>query len=66
VPVRDYLLGSLLGLAPGIVLINLFERQFERAVRNPGAGSFAVLGGLLVISVLGILWLRRKLSKERP
>jgi len=60
VPVRDYILGSLLGLLPGIVVINLFAHQFERAIRNPGAGSFAVLAALVLLSVLGILWLRRK------
>jgi phospholipase D1/2 len=64
VPVRDYILGSLLGLTPGILVINLFAYQMEDAVRNPGAGSFALLGGLVVITGLGILWLRRKLSED--
>lgn len=64
VPVRDYILGSILGLAPGIFVINLFEHQLENAVRNPGGGSYVLLGALVVISVLGILWLRRKLGKE--
>jgi phospholipase D1/2 len=62
VPVRDYILGSILGLAPGIFVINLFEHQLENAVRNPGAGSYVLLGALVAISVLGILWLRRKLG----
>ena len=64
VPLRDYLLGSLLGLAPGILLINLFAHQMEAAVRNPGAGSFALLAGLIVVSGLAILWLRRKFGKN--
>jgi phospholipase D1/2 len=64
VPIRDYIIGSFLGLAPGILLINLFTHQFVRAIRNPGMGSFLLLGGLVVISALGILWLRRKLATE--
>jgi phospholipase D1/2 len=64
VPIVDYFVGSLLGLLPGILVINLFARQIESAVRNPGAGSFALLAGLVVISVVGILWLRRKFGKE--
>lgn len=64
VPILDYFVGSLLGLLPGILVINFFARQIERAVRNPGAGSFAVLAGLVVISVVGVLWLRRKYSKQ--
>jgi len=65
VPIRDYIIGSFLGLAPGILLINLFTHQFVRAIRNPGMGSFLLLGGLVVISALGILWLRRKLATDR-
>jgi uncharacterized membrane protein YdjX (TVP38/TMEM64 family) len=64
VPVRDYFLGSLLGLAPGIILINFFAHQFARAVRHPGAGSYALLGVSVVLTALGILWLRRKVQEE--
>jgi phospholipase D1/2 len=64
VPILDYIIGSLLGLLPGIVVINLFARQIESAVRNPGAGSFALLAGLVVISMLGILWMRRRFGKK--
>jgi uncharacterized membrane protein YdjX (TVP38/TMEM64 family) len=62
VPLRDYFIGSVLGLAPGIVIINFFARQFARAVRNPGLGSYALLGASILISGVGIWWLRRKLS----
>ena len=62
VPLRDYLIGSLIGLAPGIVVINLFAHQFESAVRDPGVGSYTVVIALAAVSVLGTLWLRRKLG----
>ena len=64
VPLRDYVIGTLLGMAPGIVLINLFAHQFESAVRNPGVGSYTLLIALVAVSVLGTLWLRRKLGNE--
>jgi phospholipase D1/2 len=35
VPVRGYLLGSLIGLAPGIILTNLFAHRLQSAMRNP-------------------------------
>lgn len=66
VPFRQYILGSLIGLMPGILLINLFVYQMEDAFRNPGAGSLALLAGLVVISGLGVLLVRRKLSKDKP
>jgi phospholipase D1/2 len=62
VPLRDYVIGSLLGLAPGIVVINLFAHQFESAVRNPGVGSYTLLIILVALSVLGTVWLRRRLG----
>ncbi|MGH7827253.1 MAG: TVP38/TMEM64 family protein [Candidatus Binatia bacterium] len=62
VPIRDYTIGSLLGLAPGIVIINLFAHQMESAIRNPGWGSYLLLTALAVVSVLGTLWLRRRLG----
>lgn len=59
VPVRDYLLGSLLGLAPGIILTNLFAHQLQSAIRNPGLASFVLLAVLVIVSILGTIWLRR-------
>jgi phospholipase D1/2 len=62
VPIRDYIIGSILGLAPGIVVINLFAHQFERTIRKPGAASYALLIGLIVVSLVGTIWLRRRLT----
>lgn len=64
VPFWKYLAGSVLGLAPGIVVINVFARQLERAIRNPGPGSIALLALLVAITVAGVLWLRRGFRKE--
>lgn len=66
VPVRDYLIGSLLGLAPGIVIINLFAHQLERAIRNPGAGSYMLLAALVVVSIVATVSLRRRLASDTP
>jgi phospholipase D1/2 len=65
VPVRDYTIGSLLGLAPGIIVINLFAHQFESAIRNPGIGSFALLAVLFAVSIWGAMSLRRKIAHSR-
>jgi phospholipase D1/2 len=64
VPIRDYLLGSLLGLAPGIILTNLFAHQLQSAIRNPGLGSFILLAVLVIVSILGTIWLRRKFKSK--
>jgi uncharacterized membrane protein YdjX (TVP38/TMEM64 family) len=62
IPLRDYLIGTLLGMAPGIVMINLFAHQVESAVRNPGVGSYTLLIALAAASIVGTFWLRRKLG----
>jgi phospholipase D1/2 len=59
-PVWSYFAGSLLGLAPGIIVINLFAHQFARAIRQPGVGSYAVLGVSIALAVAGSVWLKRK------
>ena len=60
VPPRDYIIGSILGLVPGILVTNLFAHQFQSAIRNPGAGTFLLLAALIVITVVGTVWLKRR------
>ena len=60
VPLRDYVLGSLLGLAPGILITNLFAHQFESAIRNPGIGAFLLLLVLIAVTIVGSVWLKRR------
>src|ERR1700745_2951036 len=60
VPLRDYILGSLLGLLPGILITNLFAHQFTSAIRAPGIGAFLVLAALIIITIVGTVWLKRR------
>jgi phospholipase D1/2 len=60
VPLRDYILGSLLGLVPGILITNLFAQQFASAIRNPGIGTVLILLALVTITVGGTVWLKRR------
>jgi phospholipase D1/2 len=60
VPLRDYILGSLLGLLPGILITNLFAHQFTSAIRNPGIGAVLVLAVLIIITIVGTVWLKRR------
>jgi phospholipase D1/2 len=65
VPVLYYFVGSLLGMIPGILVITLFARQLASAVRNPGLGSFVLLAALILVTVAGTVWLRKKLGNEK-
>jgi phosphatidylserine/phosphatidylglycerophosphate/cardiolipin synthase-like enzyme/membrane protein YqaA with SNARE-associated domain len=63
---RDFVLGTILGLLPGILLISLFIDRATAAVRDPGPGTFALLtaaaGAVLVVAYL----LNRRLGARAP
>jgi len=56
---RDFLLGTLLGMAPGILVTAFFVDRVAAAVRDPGAGTLAVLAGVLLVAVAAVAALRR-------
>lgn len=64
VKTRDFLLGNLLGLLPGIVAINLFGAQLAMTLENPGYGTVLVLLALGVGAVGLLVILRRALPDE--
>ena len=55
----DYMVGTLLGLAPGIVLMSAFGAQAARLLAQPGPAEFALLAGFVV------LWLAASLGVQR-
>jgi len=65
VPLRDYVVGSILGLLPGILVTNLFAHQFESAIRNPGIGTFLLLAALIAVTVAGTVWLKRRFDGDK-
>ena len=51
---RSFIIGTAIGMCPGILAIMIFEEGLERAMRNPdwqtlGLAVLALLGGLLVL-----------------
>jgi phospholipase D1/2 len=67
VPFRDYLLGTLIGMLPGIVLVTALGDRLREVWQNPTPTSIAVLIGAVflwvVVSLLlqaGVSWLRRR------
>ena len=56
---RDFALGSLVGLIPGMVVIALFADRLLVSMRSPGTGSFAELVVVVAVLLGTMLWLRR-------
>lgn len=61
VRLRDYVLGTFLGLLPGTVLISLFMRQVQQAVRTATPGAWLALAGGVLLVAGALWWLNRQL-----
>ncbi len=59
----DYLLGTVVGMAPGILAIALFVDSLEQSIEQPGAMSFIFLAVALLVIALGTVGLRRLLRR---
>jgi phosphatidylserine/phosphatidylglycerophosphate/cardiolipin synthase-like enzyme/uncharacterized membrane protein YdjX (TVP38/TMEM64 family) len=65
VPFRDFVLGTLCGLTPGVVGITFFAKQVEQMIFKPSLFNFFVLIGMLVFMLAGIVALRRWISSKQ-
>ena len=62
---RDCLLGTAIGMSPGIILSASLVDRIAAVARNPGAGTFALLALVLLIPA-AVWWIlrRRRLRRE--
>ena len=66
---RDYLLGTIIGMAPGIALMALFLERVGAALRHPDATTLITVAGVGIAAV-GLLaglraWLRKRAHHEK-
>jgi phospholipase D1/2 len=61
---RDFLLGTLIGMSPGIVLMTLFGDRLGAWLRDPDAGNLVVVVGIAA-AVLALVWGLRRWSRRR-
>jgi len=61
---RDFMLGTFLGMSPGIIAVTVFWGQVLAALRQPSPMSLLVLGLVAAGIVLGAVALRRWLTRR--
>ena len=61
----DFLLGTFVGLLPGIVTMTFFVDRAIAALRHPGPKTFALLAVALALVVVLVLVLRHMLRRRR-
>jgi len=65
ISLRDFAIGTLLGLLPGLTAISLFGEGLEQSLHDPDLASFAWLAALIV-GLMGLtLWLRHLLARRQ-
>lgn len=61
---RDYLVGTMLGMVPGIIITVTFAHHLAEAVRNPSPGGLAVLVGVAVLIIATAIGLQRVFERR--
>jgi len=59
---RDFVLGTSIGMIPGIGAITIFEQQLELTWQDPRPENFMVLAVLLIVLTLGVVLIRGRVS----
>ena len=62
---RDFLLGTVIGMAPGTLILVLFVDRIVAAVRDPGALTFTLLALIAGVALGGTLLLQRRSGARR-
>jgi phospholipase D1/2 len=64
VPFRDYLLGNVIGLLPGVLALTVFADRIGATLRNPHVPNLIVL--VLVAGAIGrtLWWLKRRIARR--
>jgi uncharacterized membrane protein YdjX (TVP38/TMEM64 family) len=60
---RDYLLGTFIGMLPGIVGLTLLTDRLMAVLVEPRLGNVFLLLGLVLIVVLGGYFLKKRLNR---
>jgi uncharacterized membrane protein YdjX (TVP38/TMEM64 family) len=59
---RDFLLGTVIGLVPGVTLASIFVDRVAAAIREPGAATFALVAAAGIALIVVALTLRGRLA----
>jgi len=57
---RDFMLASLVGRIPGVILLTFAGLQVERFLRRPDVGSLAFLGLILLLIPIAAAWFSKR------
>jgi phosphatidylserine/phosphatidylglycerophosphate/cardiolipin synthase-like enzyme/uncharacterized membrane protein YdjX (TVP38/TMEM64 family) len=62
---KDYLIGTAVGMLPGILAITIFADRLLHAIQNPDWINALVAAGLATALILGSWWAKKRLAASR-
>ncbi len=66
----QFMLGTAIGMLPGLLAATVFGDQLEAALRDPTQVNYWVVAGVAIIFIVGTLavrsWLKKQIRKKRP
>lgn len=65
IKLSDFLIGTAIGMLPGILAINIFSNRLMSVIKNPSPGNIALATGIAVFMGLGIWFANRRLSRNK-
>ena len=65
IKVLDHTLGTLIGMAPGVLLMTVFGTQITNALEDPSRINYWIVGATLLVFILLTFWVSRWLVKRR-
>ena len=64
IKLKDFLVGTAIGMLPGILGVVVFSDRLLNAVRNPGWFNVSIAAGVAVLIGIGSWWINWRLSRE--
>jgi phospholipase D1/2 len=61
---RDFILATLLGMLPGLVVMTMFGDRLQSAIEDPRAENVMLLVAFVVALIVVMIWLRRRFANS--
>lgn len=65
IQLKDFALGTLVGMVPGVLAIVLLADRISASMQTPDLGRFTALAAVMLAVVVGLVWLRRWVNGRR-
>jgi phospholipase D1/2 len=65
IKLRDFMLGTFLGMLPGTLTTTVFGDQIQTALEDPSKINWWLVGGVILLFVVMILFVRRWFAKQQ-